>query len=175
MFGATTFIIKTLVEDFKYQIKSFNLQTENIRIKNYISKPTGKFLEWYTTYQNIYKDGLYFAIDNTGTYLGIYDLTQKLELRPTSVGILLVNYLKTIEKKEKALIYLTPALGLNILYYIKKLGYKYKLIETLSEPVQEDLKEKKVDLFIDELGGYYFLNDPTPCFNPLMTISKIDE
>lgn len=170
MFGSSFTSIKPLTETLNWTLIPFNLQSDSARLKNYVYKPTGNFLEWFTTYNKTNKDGFYFGLDNTGSYLGVYDLIQKLEIRPTSIGILLINYLKQIEKKENALICITPAVGLNLINYIKKEKYKYKLVSNLEECLK--LKDR-VDLYIDESGGYYFGVDKTPYLNPYIAMYRV--
>ena len=175
MFGSSYYLLKELKKQQGLSIGLHNLQIEPPRFKNYISKPTGQFLRWHTTLSSVKPDQYFFALDSAGLNLGVFDLKQNIEISSAGIGILLVKYLKDIQKLTSATIAISTTVNSRLLKYIKKIGYTCLRVSGGLNEITTILDKKKIDLFVDEQGGYYFGTDSVRCFNPLIAIFKLVE
>lgn len=176
MYGSSCYFGKTIQKQIGLNVHLFNIQTDPPRFKNYIAKPTGQFLSWFTTYPTVKKDQFYFGLNSSGSSLGLYDLTQNLEISSAGVSLLLLKYLKEVKKSTDAFILVSTGLNSRVISYIKKLNYKYRITNLGLGSVSEELKGGRcVDLYLDEQGGFYCGGDKILCTNPFIAIFRIIE
>lgn len=154
MFGACEQIIKKAIDEFQWDLRLFNLQSNSFRLNNYSAIPTGSNLSLYVETEAVTKNcNYYFGLSPDGRKFGVWDVTQKLEISSSGVGMLLLEYLKKVRKIEKGTIAVTPAVSERVLILAKNFGYKIKIVANL----EEALKGRKIPIFyMDQAGSFVF-------------------
>jgi phosphomannomutase len=177
MFGSSYYLLKSIRDSEGIHLRLFNIQSEPPRLKNYIAKPTGQFLKWYTSLTSVTSDHFFFGIDTSASSMGVYDLKQKTEISSSGVALLLLKYLKDVKKMSGAFIVGSHEVNSKVAVYAKKLGFTYQsTAESIISVLEYKKKGKRVDLFINGNGGFYFGEDcKTVCTNPLVALFRIVE
>lgn len=174
MFGASESLMLNLRKAFpESNIRIFNKASEPPRLLNYLPKPTGSALKWMTNFQGIQPRQYFFALDGDGDSLGVFDLTQSLELSPSSVSLLLLKHLREVAKVLEGTVVLSKALSERVSKYAKKLGFKVKTTDEGLIGLCKEVKKSKVVFYADETGGYYFTGPVAR--NPIAAMFRITE
>lgn len=168
MFGSSENLLKNLKQVVFPNIRIFNLGSDFPRLLNYTPIPTGKFLQWYTSY-NCQPTDYYFAINSDGSSVGVFDLNQKIEISGSGVVLLLLKYLKEVRSFTKGEVLLSIGLPKRVRKYAKFLGYTVKLVKT---PTMEECRENTI-LYADDSLHYSFPINGILVNNPLVAISSI--
>lgn len=163
MFGAAAHAIESIEASTGFKFKTYNNYKNPERLEGYISSPSGRFLKWYTTFTGVQRNELFFAIDKSGSKLGMYDLRDDLEVSSSFVACLLTLFLFKEGYKE-AIIY-EKGLNPNIKLLCNKLGVPSLAVkDAWSERSRSSLK---VTLGLE----FFMFNEPYP--NPYIVINLL--
>lgn len=165
MFGATESLLKQLLGP----VEILNEASKPPRLLHYIAKPTGKFLRWHTSLFPSNTKEFFFAIDNDGNSLGVFDLLQRMELSLSSVSLLLLTYLKQVKQVSQGKVLFTRTLSQNVFTYARSLGYTPVWVDAIPEEIG-----KEVIFYAGNAGNYYLL-DPLKIGNPVIALFSIVE
>lgn len=176
MFGAFENIGLALKRKFNNSITLYNLCSDPPRLLNYIAKPTGNFLKWYTSVAPSNRHSFFCGMDGDGDSIGIYDTFQGVELNQNSIVMLLLRHLSnTAADKGKVIVVLSKALSERVTKYAKKLGFSVKQTDKyLYSIAKYKAKEDSYVFYADEYGRFYF-NEEYIAPNPIITLFNIVE
>lgn len=171
MFGCYDKLFTVLKRIPDLSLHIYNKQSEAPRLLNYLPKPTGKFLSWYTNYKGVNPGDYFFAVDSDGDSIGAFDLKQKTEISSGGIALILIKYLVEVRSIENLKVLYSPACGSKIKDFCKKLKVESVEVYNYFQGVIDHRKSEK-DSFIfyaDELGRFYF-NEEYVCSNTLLTM-----
>lgn len=124
MFGGTGPTLLKLSQDNK-KVSVFNSESDLPRLMGYIANPSGEYLKWYTTFNSIKPETLFFAVSDDGTRLGVYDIKQDVELSSDSTTLLVLSAIKEFGLQTGP-VALSGYHGKIVIRHASRLGYKVK-------------------------------------------------
>jgi len=171
MFGCFQVLGDLLKKLPNLNLKMYNLISEPPRINNYISKPTGSALKWYTTFREVNALDTYIAISGDGSSIGVYDLKQKTEISASSLALLYIKYLSKVKKVPNLKVLYSPVCSKRISDLCKKFKIKHKEVyEGFTSVKEEKEKDKESYIFYTDGMGMFYFNSPVCWSNSLQAI-----
>lgn len=163
MFGSAEELVQLLKTDLEFNGQLVNKASENLRIENYRSLPTERWLEWKvptnkkdsSTLREAFFHG---AISNAGDQLGVWDMRQQIEISPSGVAMIFLKYYGEVLKKQGTII-LSKLMSDKVVDTANKLGFKVHLVDSgldaFSKAFQEVGKRSAL-MYADEVGRFWF-------------------
>ena len=177
MFGCTEALLTKIGKDMSFcRLNLWNLAAGPERVRNYVASPTGTALQWRALNLTDEPNSLFFAFNNTGTSLGVWDLRQNLEISKSGTFMLLIYHAHKILKKRGTVL-ISKAVSGRVTSLIESLGLNYEIVDSGVNNFIEAIEKKRRSpalMYGDEEGKFWFKGDVYD-FNPLIAAMRITE
>jgi len=163
MFGSAENLIQGMKVEYLFQGQLTNKASENLRIENYRSVPTGLWLQWKAPeHDHILrkKKQLLFhgAISNNGDQLGIWDLKESIEVSPSGLMLIFIRYFAETLKKKGTII-ISKVLSDKVAEVAKAYNLKVVTIDSGIDNFSKEFSKigkRSALLYGDEFGRFWF-------------------
>lgn len=162
MFGSAEPLIQDLRPKLEFNGQLVNKSSENLRIENYRSIPTERWLQWKVPGKEaarIKAEALFHAaISNAGDQIGIWDLRQGLEISPSGIAMIFLKYFSETLKKKGTVI-LSKLVSDKVIDTAKDMGFKVHLVNSGADALSigfQEVGKRSALFYADELGRFWF-------------------
>jgi hypothetical protein len=167
MFGPSEYILQHLKKEFLFSGQLVNKSSENLRINNYQSIPSERWLQWKIPGKNNtmpYKDKIkvHAAINNLGDQLGVWDVKQSLEISPSGIYMIFLKYFGD-RLHRRGTVMISKALSDKVVEVAKHYGFKVQLIDSGPDRFAKaytEIGKRSALMYGDEFGRFWFKGQP---------------